>query len=198
MEITGLDYNTQREQLRMPEYGRDVQQMVDYCCALTDKAERQRCAEDIISVMRIMSLQRHTANLEQKLWNHLAVMSNFTLDIDYPYEVRKQEDFMKRPQPLPYDTNTIRKRHYGHLLEELIQKVRQMPKGAERDELLKITANQMRRSLQTWNHGTSDSEKVASDLAQYTDGEVQLDIEAEGWDMTTYNTPQPRGRKGRR
>ncbi len=178
MDIKGLDYNTQREKLRMPEYGRDIQNMVDYCLQLPTKQERQRCAETIICVMKMMNPQnKQTANYEEKLWNHLAILSNYSLDIDYPFEVRLQEDVQQKPLPLQYNTHVIKKRHYGNLLEELMKKLVEMPNGDERDELMGLIANQMKRSLYMWSHGSCDDEKVASDLAEYTGKKIQLDIE---------------------
>ena len=88
MNIQGLDYNTQREKLVMPEYGREIQKMVDYAVALPDKEERQRCAESIIEVMARMTPQGHdSVDYEQKLWDHLAIISGFKLDIDWPHDV---------------------------------------------------------------------------------------------------------------
>ena len=88
MKIEGLDYNTQRERLVLPEYGRVIQEMVDYAVGLPTKAERQRAAEGIIDVMRHSFPQgRNSEGYEQKLWDHLALMSNFRLDIDYPFDV---------------------------------------------------------------------------------------------------------------
>ena len=88
MEIEGLDYNTQREKLLMPEYGREVQKMVDLAISLPTKSERQRCAATIIRIMdRMYPQNRQLADHEQKLWDHLALMSQFKLDIDYPYDV---------------------------------------------------------------------------------------------------------------
>ena len=88
MNIEGLDYNTQRERLVLPEYGREIQNMVNYCLTLTDRQERQNCAESIVDIMERMIPQNHTdEDYKQKLWDHLAIMSNFQLDIDYPYDV---------------------------------------------------------------------------------------------------------------
>lgn len=179
MEIKGLDYNTEREKLVMPEYGREIQMMVDYCKTLPEKAERQRCAETIVETMRVMHPQiSHTANFEQKLWDHLAIIANFELDIDYPFEITRKEDFMKRPEPLKYPMQKINKRHYGHLMESLFEKLKDIDDGPEREELIRLTANQMKRSLYVWNRGTADDEKIASDLAQFTDGKVQLDLDS--------------------
>ena len=177
MNIQGLDYNTQREKLILPEYGREVQNMVDHAVSLTDRQERQRCAEAIIGVMKRMSPQgRENAGHEQKLWDHLALMSNFKLDIDYPLDVTQAAQIATRPAPMKYPMTDIPIRHYGKLLFEAFEKLKTMEPGAERDELARHTANQMKRSLLQWGHGSADDEKVAADLARYTDGAIQLDL----------------------
>jgi hypothetical protein len=178
MNIKGMDYNTQREQLPMPEYGRSIQNMVDIAVSLPTKTERQRCAESIIRIMEIMFPQmRESLDYEQKLWDHLAIMSRFQLDIDYPFEVTKEEQLKQKPGQMKYPMLRINQKHYGHLIDELFEKLKTMPDGDERDELIRLTANQMKRNLFAWNHGSMDDEKVASDLARFTDGKIQLDLD---------------------
>ena len=93
MNIDGLDYNTQREKLILSEYGREIQDMVNYALTLEDKAERQHCAETIVQIMGRMTPNNTDAeSKKQKLWDHLAIISNFKLDIDYPYEVVTKEN----------------------------------------------------------------------------------------------------------
>ncbi len=178
MNIEGLDYNTKREKLILPEYGREVQNMVDYAVSLPTKEERQRCAEAIVAIMdRMFPQNRDSADHAQKLWDHLAIMSNFKLDIDYPYDVSQAKTITKKPDPMPYPMTKIPVRHYGKMMFEVFDKLKSMEPGEERDELIRLTANQMKRDLYQWGHGSSDDEKVASDLARYTDGKVQLDLD---------------------
>lgn len=178
MNIEGLDYNTQRERLLLPEYGREVQKMVDHAIALPTKEERQRCAEAIVDIMdRMYPQNRESADHQQKLWDHLALMSNFQLDIDYPYDVTQALKIASKPEPLHYPNEQIPVRHYGRMLFEVFDQLKTMPAGPERDELVRITANQMKRSLYQWSHGSIDDEKVASDLARFTDGNIQLDLD---------------------
>lgn len=178
MNIEGLDYNTQREKLVLPEYGREVQSMVDYAVALPTKAERQSCANAIIAIMRRMFSQSADAEgFERKLWDHLAMMSNFKLDIDYPFDVTEAQTILSKPEPMTYPMNNIPVRHYGKMMFELFDKLKTMPEGPERDALVRMVANQMKRDLMVWGHGSSDDEKVASDLAYFTDGKVQLDLD---------------------
>ncbi len=178
MNIEGLDYNTQREKLVLPEYGREVQSMVDYAVALPTKAERQSCANAIIAIMRRMFSQSADAEgFERKLWDHLAMMSNFKLDIDYPFDVTEAQTILSKPEPMTYPMNNIPVRHYGKMMFELFDKLKTMPEGPDRDALVRMVANQMKRYLMVWGHGSSDDEKVASDLAYFTDGKVQLDLD---------------------
>lgn len=177
MNIQGLDYNTQREQLVLPEYGREIQLMVDHAVTLPTKEERQRCAETIVEIMgRMVPQNRQAADHEHKLWDHLALMSRFQLDIDWPFDISQAARIAAKPEPLGYPMNKIPVRHYGNMMFEVFEKLKTMPEGKERTELIRITANQMKRNLMQWSNGSSDDEKVASDLARYTDGKVQLDL----------------------
>ena len=178
MNKEGLDYNTQREKLAMPEYGREIQQMVDYCVKLEDSEERQHCAESIIVIMdRMFPENRGVENHAQKHWDHLAIMSGFQLDIDYPYDIQGAEKITEKPAPIAYPMQRLPVRHYGAMLFEIFDRLKTMEPGAERDELVRLTANQMHRNLVQWSHGSSDEQKVASDLARFTDGKIQLDLD---------------------
>ena len=178
MNKEGLDYNTQREKLAMPEYGREIQQMVDYCVKLEDREGRQHCAESIIVIMdRMFPENRGVENHAQKLWDHLAIMSGFQLDIDYPYDIQGAEKITEKPAPIAYPMQRIPVRHYGAMLFEIFDRLKTMEPGAERDELVRLTANQMHRNLVQWSHGSSDEQKVVSDLARFTDGKIQLDLD---------------------
>ena len=177
MNKIGLDYNTTREKLVLPEYGREIQQMVDYCVELEDRKERQRCAESIVKIMdRMFPENRGLENHEQKLWDHLAIMSNFQLDIDYPFDVSNAAKIAKKPETVEYPNLRIPVRHYGAMLFEILEKLKHMEPGKDRDELVKLTANQMHRNLMQWSHGSCDEQKVAADLARFTDGKIKLDL----------------------
>ena len=178
MNIEGLDYNTQRERLILPQYGREVQNMVDYAISLPTKEERQSCAESIIAIMDRMNPQnRGNAGYEQKLWDHLALMANFKLDIDYPYDVSDALKIATKPDPMTYPMTNIPVKQYGKLLFEAFEELKTMAPGQRRDLFMRSIANQMKRSLLQWGHGSSDDERVASDLARFTDGKIQLDLD---------------------
>jgi hypothetical protein len=179
MNIKGLDYNTQRDQLVMPEYGREIQKMVEVAVSLPTKDERMRCAKTIIRQMENKNpMLRENAGYEQTLWDHLFLMSHKQLDIDWPYDVSNAEKMTSKPQPMqhPVKDEKAHLRHYGRLLTKVFEQLKQMPEGSERDELVRQTANQMKRDLSAWGHGSIDDEKVADDLARFTDGKIQIDL----------------------
>ena len=185
MNIEGLDYNTQREMLVMPEYGREIQSMVDYAVTIADREERQQCAEAIVSIMgRMFPDADNTEEYTRKLWDHLAIMSGFKLDIDFPFDVSQAVQIAKKPEPMEYPMQKIPVRHYGSMLFEMFEKLKTMEPGEERDALVELTANQMHRNLLQWSHGSSDLEKVASDLARFTDGNIQIDIDTFQFDKS--------------
>lgn len=199
MNIQGLDYNTQRERLKLPEYGREIQSMVDYAVGLPTKEERQQCAESIIAIMDRMFPQNHdTQDYLQKLWDHLAIMSDFKLDVDYPFDVTEAVKMGDKPAPVSYPMKSIPVRHYGYMLFEVFEKLKTMEEGVERDELIRLTANQMKRNLVQWSHGSIDDEKVASDLARFTDGKVQLDLSTFKFDKIMDREPQTTNNKRKR
>ena len=200
MDIKGLDYNTQREKLIMPEYGREIQKMVDYAISLPTKEERMKCAQAIIHQMENKTPQlRDSSDYQQTLWDHLYLMSHKQLDIDWPFDVSNAEKILSKPQPLehPKADAQSRQRHYGRLMMEVFEKLKAMPEGEERDELVRITANQMKRDLATWGHGSMDDEKVADDLARFTDGKIQIDPQSFRFERVT-PFAQNEGKRGKR
>lgn len=200
MNIKGLDYNTQREKLIMPEYGREIQKMVDYAISLPTKDERMQCALAIIHQMENKMPQlRDSSDYQQTLWDHLYLMSHKQLDIDWPFDVSNAEKILSKPQPLehPKADAQSRLRHYGRLMMEVFEKLKTMPEGEERDELVRITANQMKRDLATWGHGSMNDEKVADDLARFTDGKIQIDPQSFRFERVA-PIAQNEGKKGKR
>ena len=151
--------------------------MVDHAIGLQDKQERQLCAQAIVKMMETKAPQlKNNADYRQTLWDHLYLMSRKQLDIDWPFDVAAAEKIHNKPKPIPLPKEGMKLRHYGKLIEELFEKLKTMPAGEERDALTYYTANQMKRDLITWGHGSAEDERVASDLAYYTDGVIQIDL----------------------
>ena len=142
----------------LPEYGRSIQNMVDYALTIEDRAERQRCANTIINIMGGMFPHlRDLPDFKHKLWDHLA---DFKLDIDYPFEIIPKNDLDSKPDPVPYPCTKIRYRHYGRTLEVLIQKACEFPEGDEKQNLVALICNHMKKDYMTWNKDTVDDRKI--------------------------------------
>lgn len=199
MEIKGLDYNTQREKLAMTEYGRSIQKMVDHAMTLPTREERLRCAKTIVRLMESKNPQvREKSDYQQTLWDHLYIMSRKQLDIDWPYDVSRAESIQQKPQSMKYATAEapVQMRHYGRLIAQMLEKLKEMPEGTERNRLASMAANQMKRDLATWGHGNVEEDRVLEDLARFTDGKVRLDPATFRFERLTADAlPQTEGGK---
>ena len=171
-----LRYNTQLRQLVLPEYGRNIQQMVDHCLTIEDRAERTRCAYSIVNAMgALYPALRDNEQSRHKLWDHLNIMSDFGLDIDWPCEVIGRESLNMRPDKVVYPQSLIHRRHYGRNIEMMIQRAAAMEPGEERDALAMMLANQMKKLLMMVNKDGVDDERIFRDLAEYSHGELRYD-----------------------
>ena len=171
-----MKYNTQAKRLSLPEYGRNIQNMVDHCLTLTDREERNRCANTIISIMGNMFPHLRDVNdFKHILWDHLAIMADFNLDVDYPYEVIRKDQLNKRPPKIPYFDSEVIYRHYGEILEHLIFKASDMEDGEVKEELIRLIVNQMKKSYLTWNKDSVDNRKILKDLADISEGRIIRD-----------------------
>lgn len=169
-------YNSQLKKLALPEYGRNIQQMVDYCCAIEDREERTRCAYSIIKAMGNLFPQlRDEPDYKHKLWDHLAIMSDFKLDIDFPYEIVKEENLETKPEFMGYHLEPIRFRHYGKIIEKMIAKACEYPDGEEKETLVMLIANHMKKLIFLINKEDVEDSKIFKDLALYSHGKIKLD-----------------------
>lgn len=173
-----MHYNTQKNKLLMPEYGRNIQNMVDHCVAIEDAEERKKCAYSVIDIMGNMFPHLRDVNdFKHILWDHLAIMSDFKLDIEYPYEVVKKEDLFSAPGHLDYSRPTMQYRHYGKLLEKMIKIASDMPDDEKKDQLVRMLVNQMKKSYMQWNKDVDD-EKIFHDLYELSDGKIKLSADS--------------------
>jgi len=170
-----LKYNTQQKKMALPEYGRSIQNMVDYAVTIKDRDERQWCANTIIEIMGNMYPHyRDVPDFKHKLWDHLAIMSDYKLDIDYPYEIVPQDKLHIKPNRIPYSSHKMRYRHYGQMIEKLIDQACIMEDGDEKDNLVALICNHMRKDYLAWNKDSMDDQKVADDLQELSHGKLKM------------------------
>ena len=170
-----MEYNTKKKRLPLPEYGRAVQKMVDHALTIENREERQQCAEAIVSIMDGMfPVAKETNEVRQKLWDHLAIMSDFKLDIDYPCEVIRKETFNEPPAKVPYLKGEVKYKHYGRCVERMIAIACEMEEGEERDKLIELITVQMKKDYLAWNKDTVDNKQIFDDLREYSNGKIDI------------------------
>lgn len=169
-----MDYNSDRSKLPLPEYGRNLQNMVNHIVTIEDRNERNRAARTIIDIMGSMyPYLRDINDFKHKLWDHLAIMTDFKLDIDYPYTPPEREFFDTPPKSIPYSLNTIKYRHYGKTIEFLLEKAAVYEDEKERELLIKLIANHMKKSYVMWNKDSVTDEKILMDIEELSKGKIK-------------------------
>ena len=170
-----IKYNTEKEHLTLSTYGRLVQDMVREAMKIEDRKVRNQCANTIIKVMGTLTgINHRTGEGQQKLWDHLAEIADYGLDIDYPVTITPKEERESRPEPITYPSNKIGKRVYGANLEAAMAQLAEMPDSPQREQLTALAANQMKRLLNDQNKEAANDERIRHDIEQYTDGAVTL------------------------
>ena len=171
-----FDYNTSRKQLVLPEYGRNIQKMVDYIKTIEDRTERNRLAHAIIGIMGNLNPHLRDINdFKHKLWDHLAIIAHFELDIDFPYEIPKAETFQQRPRTVEYGVHNMAYKHYGKSIELMIDAVCELPDGPEKEKLVNTIANHMKKSYLTWNRDTVSDELILKNFEILSHGKLKTD-----------------------
>lgn len=171
-----LPYNTELPKMVLPEYGRNVHNMISYCLTIPDREERTACACAIADIMGNMFPEMLGENKDyQRIWDHINIMSNFKLDIDFPLPTVTEEALRLKPEKLPYTSSSIRYRHYGKNIEKMIEIVADMEDGEEKENLISMIAHHMKKLMLIHNkEGVSDA-KILKDLCNYSHGKINLD-----------------------
>ena len=190
-----LTYTTHLKKLVLPEYGRNIQRMVDHCLTIEDRAERTRCAATIVKTMeQLFPIQGNADAYRRKLWDHLAIMSDFSLDVDVPFELVGRGSLDDRPQPIEYDQAYFEHRHYALLLQRAITRAAEMDAGEERDALIMLLANHMKKIMLALNPEGVEDAKIFKDLKILSRGAISLDPETVSL-LEFKVAPAPTGKK---
>ena len=175
MLIDQLEYNTEREQLIIPEYGRHIQKMINYATSRPTKEERNKVAKAIIDVMgNLQPHLRDVPDFQHKLWDQLFIMSDFKLDADSPYPQPSKEVLQARPEPLEYPQNHPKYRFYGNNIKTMIDVARTWEEGEMKEALVYTIANHMKKCFLNWNKDTVEDGVIFNHLFELSDGEINL------------------------
>lgn len=175
-----MTYNSTRNDLAIPEYGRTIQEMVDHLKSLADKDERNKCANAIVSIMgSVVPQEGDKEEVQKKLWGQLFLMANYELDVDCPGETPTRESRTEPPARLDYPNAQSRLGHYGQLTRDLIEKAKTYEEGDEKAALIMTIANLMKRHYLTWNRGTVENALISEQLKEMSEGALSLPDDAE-------------------
>lgn len=183
INFDALSYNSMRDDLVIPEYGRSIHEMVQHCLSIADKAERSKCAAAIVSVMgSVVSQEGEKERAEQKLWNQLHVMARYELDVDAPFPKPEPAEKESAPAEMDYPNAQSRVGHFGKTTLDLIEAAKAMEEGEEKNILVVKVANLMKRHFLTWNRNTVEDAIIAAELKAKSDGALVLPegVELEG------------------
>ncbi|HBH49732.1 MAG TPA: DUF4290 domain-containing protein [Bacteroidales bacterium] len=170
-----FDYNTSRKRLILPEYGRNIHMMVDYIKTIEDRDERNRLAHSVVAVMGNLNPHLRDINdFKHKLWDHLALIAKFDLDIDYPYDPPKPETFIEKPKKVEYGSHQIRYKHYGRSIELMVKATSELSEGEEKDKVINMIANHMKKAYLSWNRENVDNEVILKDLQEMAGGNIDI------------------------
>ena len=170
-----LEYNSLREHLIIPEYGRHLQKLVNRCITLETKEERNEMANAIIEVMgNLQPHLRDVPDFKHKLWDQLFIISDFNLDADSPYPQPSKEELSAKPQSLGYPKSASKYKFYGNNIQIMIDTALTWEEGELKDALLYTIANHMKKCYLNWNKDTVEDEVIFKHLKELSDGKINL------------------------
>ncbi len=169
-----MEYNTSRSKLILPEYGRHIQNLVQHVKEIEDRDERTRAAHALIGVMgQVNTNLRENGDYKHKLWDHLFIMSDFDLDVDAPFEMPDRDVLEKKPDPLPYTQGKFKKKHYGKIIQKMMDKIDDYPEE-EQNDLIELIANQLKKSFIKWNKDSVNDDVIMNDFRDLAEKDINF------------------------
>ena len=198
-----IKYNTEQEELKISEYGRNIQEYVQLICKMEDKEKRTKLANGLVSIISFMNpTLKQQVGYEQIIWDHLHIIADFKLDVDCPFPVPELAEVFAKPDPLGYDTNRIRFRFYGRNLQLMVEKAVTMEEGEDKTSFVNIIASFMFNSSRNWNDENLSNDVIADHILTLSKGKLtvvpeELNITIEAIHKRSNNNRSKNNNKGR-
>lgn len=185
-----MEYNTTQKKLILPEYGRNVQMMAEHLFTIEDREHRTKAAYELVDIMINMNpTVKETKDHKQKMWDYLAQICEYKLDVDFPFPITEHHD-AQIAHKLPYNNKHIKYRHYGLTIENLIKAAGDYEEGEEKEALIKMIANHMKKTYVSWNQKPVNDSIIINDLYEMSGGKLKIDEETKLMHVS-YSAPQP-------
>ncbi|MFA7081598.1 MAG: DUF4290 domain-containing protein [Bacteroidales bacterium] len=170
-----MEYNTERDEMIIPEYGRNVQKMVEFALTIEERDKRNAYVNLIITAMyNVNPDAKNIVDFKHKLWDHLHIISDYKLDVDFPYPMPDKQERLTPPLPLKYKNSDIKFGPYGKVLELMIEKIIEMEDGEEKQLLITLIAQQLKKSYLQWNRDSVDDELIFKHFEELSKGQLKL------------------------
>lgn len=180
-----IEYNTSIPKLEMREYGRHIQKLIEHCLTIENRDERTKCAIAIADIMiQLFPDLNGEGEQNQKVWDHINLISHFKLDIDFPCTVLNENELRPSPEKIPYSKKTDKFRVYGSNLIRMIREISIMEGGVDKDRLIFLVANQMKKLLVSENSDSATDRRVFNDIREISGGSI--DIDADNYRLNEY------------
>lgn len=188
-----MEYNSQRNKLVIPEYGRNVQKMIEYTASIEDKEKRTAQAKAVVAIMAQLNPQtRDITEYENKLWDHLFIISDFKLDVDAPFPPPEKDALKHKTDRIAYPNHKIKFKHYGKTTEYIIDDIINREPGEQKDIMIKMLCNFMKMAYTNWNRDSVNDEQIFNDLKVMSDGKIEI---PEGLVLNAIAEPQYKNHK---
>ncbi|ALU74839.1 methionyl-tRNA formyltransferase [Tenacibaculum dicentrarchi] len=170
-----LEYNSERDHLIIPEYGRHIQKLVNHCITLETKEERNVMAKAIVDVMgNLQPHLRDVPDFKHKLWDQLHIIADFKLDAESPYEIPSKEELTEKPEKMAYPKSASKYRYYGNNIQTMINMALTWEEGEKREALVFTIANHMKKCYLNWNKDTVDDAIIFKHLYNLSEKNIDL------------------------
>ncbi len=170
-----MEYNTQRQQLSIPEYGRNLEKIVEIAINTEDKDKRTQIAHLIVDIMAQLHTEaRDSTEMRHKLWDHLHIISEFKLDVDCPFPIPDKEALAKSPNTLSYPKRNMRYSYYGKNVENIVKIAMELEDGEEKNATIMAIANHLKKTYLTWNRDSVDDKLIKRHLKDLSNGDFDL------------------------
>jgi hypothetical protein len=194
-----MEYNTAREEIELLEYGRHVQRIVERCITIEDPVRRNQMAREIIELMgQLNPSLRNVEDFRHKLWDHLFIMSDFRLEVDSPYPIPSRESLSTKPSKLQYPSSLIKYRHYGKIVEKLIDNARNIEEPELKGSMVSAIAHHLKKSYLAWNRDSVADDIIFKDLKELSAGTLEMPEGTQlgaATEVLTANYSQGQGKK---
>jgi Domain of unknown function (DUF4290) len=172
-----VHYNTTLEPVKYPEYGRFIQELLQYACTIPDDRERRATVETVVGMMQMVNPNaKNSDDWRERLWNHAFAIAEYQLNVEPPANIQiRREDEKVKAEPLAYPAHNFKFRHYGSHIQKLMEKAISMPDGPKKEGFVEVIASYMKLAYKTWSkeHYVSD-DIVKEDLESMTEGQLEL------------------------